>query len=275
MQFSKLKTFALAGSIAIIALAGFALLAAPGNSTPNPHARLAPGPNDGRIAYLTALLMQTLHYSQAPLDADLSAKFFDGYLESLDPRRENFLQSDIDGFAHYRTNLDRLTIVDRQRADLTPAFEIFQRFTERLQQHNDYVAELLKQDKFKFTASDKIMVDRRHAPYPKDLDAAKDLWREQLRYQYLQEKLSRELSATNNDVIMPLTKTNYTDITETLARHYRWNFRYFTNWDSTDVLQVYLEALTHAYDPHSDYQNYAHAQDFSIQMSLSLFGIGA
>ena len=48
-----------------------------------------------------------------------------------------------------------------------------------------------------------------------------------------------------------------------------------TNWDSTDVLQAYLEALAHAYDPHSDYLNTEHAQDFSINMSLSLFGIGA
>jgi carboxyl-terminal processing protease len=36
-----------------------------------------------------------------------------------------------------------------------------------------------------------------------------------------------------------------------------------------------LNALAHAYDPHTDYLNNAHAQDFSINMSLSLFGIGA
>ncbi len=74
---------------------------------------------------------------------------------------------------------------------------------------------------------------------------------------------------------MQLTKTNLTDIADTLARHYRWNFHMATNWDSTDVLQAYLEALAHAYDPHSDYLNNEHAQDFSINMSLSLFGIGA
>jgi len=45
--------------------------------------------------------------------------------------------------------------------------------------------------------------------------------------------------------------------------------------DGTDVLQAYLNALAHAYDPHSDYFNPEHAQDFSIGMSLSLFGIGA
>jgi carboxyl-terminal processing protease len=273
MQLTKIKTIVFAGAIALITLSSLAILAA--SATTNTPTRLSPGPNDGRIAYITALLMANLQYSQKPLDADLSAKFFDGYLETLDPRRENFLQSDIDGFAHFRTNLDVLTIRTNGRADLTPAFEIYQRFVERLQQHNDYVTELLKQDKFKFTAADHILIDRRHVPYPKDLDEAKDLWREQLRFQYLQEKLSRELSATNSNVILLLTKTNYTDITDTLARHYRWNFHMSTNRDSTDILQAYLEALTHAYDPHSDYFNTEHAQDFSIQMSLSLFGIGA
>ncbi|HEX3856132.1 MAG TPA: carboxy terminal-processing peptidase [Verrucomicrobiae bacterium] len=259
--------------IAAVSLTGFSVLA--GLVDTNAPARLSPGPNDPRIAYVTAGLLENYHYSQQPLDAEMSEKFFDGYIETLDPRRENFLQSDIDGFSHWRTNLDKLTIGEHGTADLTPAFDIYQRFIERLQQHDAYVDELLKQDKFKFTGDDRILIDRRHAPYPKNLDEAKQLWREQLRFQYLQEKLSREISATNSDVILPLAKTNYTDIADTLARHYRWNFHYFASWDSTDVLQAYLEALAHAYDPHSDYFNTEHAQDFSINMSLSLFGIGA
>ena len=205
----------------------------------------------------------------------MSERFFDGYLETLDPRRENFLQADIAGFAHFRTELDRLTVTTNGIADLTPAFVIYQRFLERLAQHNAYVEELLKQDKFKFTGDDRITIDRRHAPYPRDLDEAKKLWRDQLRYQYLQEKLSREISPTNSDVLIPLTKSNLTEINDTFARHYRWNFHMVTNWDSTDVLQAYLNALAHAYDPHTDYFNTQHAQDFSINMSLSLFGIGA
>jgi carboxyl-terminal processing protease len=48
-----------------------------------------------------------------------------------------------------------------------------------------------------------------------------------------------------------------------------------TNLDSGSVLQAYLNALAHAYDPHSDYLNAPRAQDFSMQMNLSLFGIGA
>src|SRR5208282_5622076 len=77
------------------------------------------------------------------------------------------------------------------------------------------------------------------------------------------------------NVLLPLPKSASEEIAATLARHYRWSLHLATNWDNTDVLQAYLNALAHAYDPHSDYFNTEHAQDFSISMNLSLFGIGA
>jgi len=235
---------------------------------------LAPGPNDARIAYVTARLLEEFHYSQELLDTEISEKFFDGYLGTLDPRHENFLQSDIAEFTHYRTNLDTFTI-GTNTANLTPAYEIYRRYLERIRQHADCVNELLQEDKFKFNADEHILLDRRHAPYPKDLGEAKQLWSQRLRYEYLQEKLSREISPTNNNVILTLPKSATAEITGTLARHYRWNLHMATNLDGTGVLQAYLNALAHAYDPHSDYLNTEHAQDFSIGMSLSLFGIGA
>jgi carboxyl-terminal processing protease len=244
--------------------------------TPTPPASvLTPGPSDGSIAYWTARLLEEIHYSQQPLDSEMSKKFFDGYLEALDPGRENFLQSDVDEFARYRTNLDLFTTGEHEQSNLTPAFDIFQRYLERFEQHAAYAKELLKRDNFKFTGDDRIAIDRRHAPYPKDLDAAKELWSKRVRYEYLTEKLSREISTTNEDVILPLTKSNLTEFTTELERHYSWLLHMTTNLDSADVLQIYLDALAHAYDPHSDYLNTEHAQQFSIEMSLGLFGIGA
>jgi carboxyl-terminal processing protease len=280
---SRLKIKVLA-AIAFAVLAGFIIVAgcaAPKIVSPPPptatstNLPLGPGPNDPRIAYVTARLLEEFHYSQQLLDADLSRKFFDAYVEMLDQRRENFLESDLAEFARYRTNLDTLTIGTNGAANLTPAYEIYRRYLERIQQRADYVNELLKENKFKFNTDQHILLDRRHAPYPKDLDEAKQLWSQRLRYEYLQEKLSREISPTNSDVILPLPKSATAEIPATLARHYRWNLHMMTNWDGTDILQAYLNALAHAYDPHSDYFNPEHAQDFSIGMSLSLFGIGA
>jgi carboxyl-terminal processing protease len=248
----------------------------------SPPAALKPDPTDGRIAFWTARLLEEFHYLQQPLDAAMSKKFFDGYVELLDPYHENFLQSDLAEFAAYRTNLDTLTIGRHNTSDLTPAFVIFARLVARMEQHAAYVDELLQEGKFKFTGDDRILLmsqipplERAQVPYPKDLDEAKQLWRQHLRYDYLQEKLSREISTTNDSVVLNLSKSAEQEIVDTLERHYRWNLQMITNSDSDNILQFYLEALAHAYDPHSDYLNTSHAQDFAIGMNLALFGIGA
>jgi carboxyl-terminal processing protease len=232
-------------------------------------------PNNPRIAYATAMLLGQYQYLQRPLDTELSERFFDGYINSIDSRHENFLQSDMDEFNIYRTNLDNLTTGGRGIADLTPAYVIYERLIERIQQHVGYVDELLKQDKFKFTADETIQIDRRHAPFPADLAAAKALWKQELRYEYLQEKLVQEISETNGVVTVNLPASATTNIIDTLTHRYRWLEHTTTNADGDAVLQLYLEALAHAYDPHSDYFSAPHAQDFSIDLSLSLFGIGA
>ena len=240
-----------------------------------PATGLKPGLNDARIAFWTARLFEEYHYRQRPLDAELSVKFFDGYIDSLDPRHENFLQTDLAEFDHFRTNLDAYTTGMHSTADLTPAFVIYQRYLERFQQHAAYVNQLLRQEKFKFNTDEKILLDRRHEPFPKDLAAAKSLWRQWLRHDYLMEKLSLEISETNGTFTVKPPAGGETNIVATLARHYRWGQRMMTNLDSDRVLQIYLNALAHAYDPHSDYFSAPHAQDFSIGMNLSLFGIGA
>jgi carboxyl-terminal processing protease len=236
---------------------------------------LAPGPNDGRIAYVTARLLEEYHYSQHPLDKELSEKFFDGYLDALDPQHLYFLKSDIAEFASYRTNLDLLTINNRGIADLTPAYQIYERYMERLNQRVAYDDKLLKRDRFALNTQQEILLDRRESPYPRNLAEARQLWQQRLVYDYLQEVLGRRISPTNSGVILPLPKSAPPEITDKLTRHYHWLLRVFANWDNSDILQAYLNGLTHAYDPHTDYLNTSHAQDFSINMSLALFGIGA
>lgn len=242
--------------------------------------RLVPGPNDPRIAYVTARLMEQFHYTLRPLDTEMSKRFFDSYVDSLDPRHEDFLQTDLDEFSIYRTNLDKLTTGGEGAADLTPAFAIYKRYLQRLEEHDAYAQSLIKQDRFKFNTDDWIALDRRHSPFPKNMEEAEKLWAQQLKFEYLQDKLTKELVGPNGQVltngqVTKLTKAQTTTILDGLSHHYDWNLHNYTNWDGTDVLQAYLNGLTHAYDPHSDYFNPEHAQDFSITMNLSLFGIGA
>jgi carboxyl-terminal processing protease len=238
---------------------------------PTAPPQLSPGPNDGNVAYITARLLEEFHYSQHPFDTEMSKKFYDAYLDYYDPQHLYFLQSDIAEFAHYRTNLDHLTLGSHGQANVKPAYQIFNRFMERLQQRADYANELLQKGDFNFNTDEQVPIDHKSEPYPKNLDEAKNLWREQLLYQFLQEKLDRR----ENFPKTANSATNLADIAQTIQHRYEREVHAFHELDSGDVMQAYLDSLAHAYDPHSDYMNTEHAQDFSISMSLSLGGIGA
>ena len=256
-----------------------------------PTTALAPGPNDGRIAYVTARLLEQNHYLRHPLDDDFSEKFLDRYLETLDPQHIHFTEGDLAEFETYRTNLDNLTLTRNGVADTTPAYKIFNRFRQRLDERVAYAQALLKTEKFEFNTDERTLLNRKDAPYPHDLNEAKALWRQRLRYEYLQEKLGRagaktNAVATNNDAASATNsatasgavekkKTEAEEIVDTLNRRYNRNVHMFNEWDNEDVLELYLTSLAHVYDPHSDYFNSRQAENFSIQMSLALFGIGA
>ena len=247
------------------------------NSAPT---HLKPGPDAGKIAFVTAYMLEKLEYLQHPFDATMSARLFDSYLTSLDPQHLHFLQSDITEFGAYRTNLDRMTLKRSGVADTQPAYEIFYRYMERLRAHVAYVDELLKTEKFDFTTDERVTLNRHELPYPKNLDEAKKIWRDRLRYEYLMEKVSRETQKTNTTADAKSDKSTspkpmHEAIVETLGKSYHRTLKVFEEWDSADVLGDYLEWLTRSYDPHSDYQPPADYEDFAMQMNLSLFGIGA
>src|SRR5262249_10141976 len=230
------------------------------------------------------------HYLRPRFDDTVSSKFLDRYLETLDPQHLHFLQSDLAGFEAYRTNLDHLTLPDRGAGDTKPACEVFNRFMERLRQRVEYVDQLLRTEKFAFDSDERIVLNRRDLPYPKDLAEARKLWRDRLRFEYLQEKLGKldakkksaatvktESSEKNGEAKSPEKpkKSEGEEIIDTLSHRYHRTLHTFSDWDNDDVLQVYLTALAHVFDPHSDYFGRSALDSFAIQMNLSLFGIGA
>jgi len=264
---------------------------------------IVPGPVDGQIANVTAKLLERFHYLRPHFDGSVSSKFLDRYLETLDPQHLHFLQSDLAEFEVYRTNLDRLTLPARGAVgDTRPACEIFNRFVLRLQQRVAYADDLLRKEKFTFDQDERIVLNRRDSPYPKDLEEAKKLWRDRLRFEYLQEKLGKieakkkapsaakgEPTAGepsggvasgvpgSSDAAADTKpkKSEAEEIVETLSHRYHRNLHSFLDWDNDDVLQIYLTSLAHVFDPHSDYFGHSQLDSFAITMNLSLFGIGA
>lgn len=216
---------------------------------------LVPGQDDRHIARAAATYLERGHYIQQRFDDDVSSKFLDKYLDALDPAHLLFLQSDVEVFNQWRTNLDEMTL---KIGDTSPADIIFNRFIMRLGEQVRYVTNLLATEKFEFKGNDRYTPSRKDLPRPKDLLEAQQLWRDRVRFEWLSEILNKEKEIKN-----------------VLTRRYTRGLRVLQEFDNEDVLQYYLTSLAHVYDPHSDYMPKSAFDNFNIQMRLSLFGIGA
>jgi carboxyl-terminal processing protease len=240
-----------------LVMAGLMLSLASCSTSQAPPATIsAEGKTEGNIARLAARILEQSQYTRHPIDEEISAKFLDRYIEQLDGQHLTFLQSDLEELAPYRASLGELI----KMGNITPAYMIYDRYLHRLEERVDYTAALLKNDTFDFEGQDNYTVERRDLPRPLNPTEARQLWRQRLRYEYLQEKLNNR---PPGEIVRTLTK-RYSSLLHT-AR----------DAAKEDVLEIYLSALSNAYDPHSDYLGRTEYDTLSIEMRLSLFGIGA
>jgi carboxyl-terminal processing protease len=214
---------------------------------------------EATVTRLTTSLLASSQFSHHPLDDQMARKLLDRYVEVLDGPRTLFLQSDVDEFSSYS---DTLAEGIRAEGDARPARIIFDRYVERLAQQVAYDERLLRGRAFSFTGHDFYMCDRRRAPRPHGMADARAIWRQELRSEYLQEKLG------------DATRRPEQIVTTLLGRHAR-KLRDIKALDEHDVFGTFLDALAHVYDPHSDYLGHQEMETFSIAMSLSLVGVGA
>ncbi len=219
--------------------------------------QLVPGEHDGNVAKLSSFILQNTHYLRHPMNDEMARRFLKRYLEMLDPQHFHFLKSDIRDFEKYNWTLDDLTA---RQGNTSPAFEIFARYLKRLEERVEVVAQLLQANEFDFTKEERYTPNRKDLDYPADINEAKELWIRHLKFEYLQEKLSKQ---------------KLLEIQKTLSNRYKRVLRTLGEFDTDDVLQLYLSALAQAFDPHSDYMGRDQLETFAISMKLSLFGIGA
>lgn len=140
-------------------------------------AQLQPAPTDNPTARLTARMLERAHYLQQPLDDMMSERFLTRYLDTFDRQHLYFFQSDIEEFDLYSTHLDEMT---RDAGDTTPAYVIFKRYLQRLDQQHDFVLDQLKNGKFDFTGNDRFIINRKDQPRPQNLAEAQKLWLDRL-----------------------------------------------------------------------------------------------
>ncbi|MBU1284566.1 MAG: carboxy terminal-processing peptidase [Gammaproteobacteria bacterium] len=203
-------------------------------------------------------LLKRHHYNKPPLNDERSEKIYQGYLKMLDPSRSYFIASDIAEFDQWRTRFDDLL----KNGDLQPGFAIYKRHLERLQSRLQFALNMLEKgvDTIELNSDESLLIDRENAPWVKDLAELDDLWRKRVKDEVLRLKIAgKEPKA----------------IQELLTKRYNNQLARLKQTRGEDVFQAYINAFAMSYDPHTTYLSPDNAENFDINMSLSLEGIGA
>jgi carboxyl-terminal processing protease len=216
---------------------------------------LKPTAEQAQSALWAARVMARYHYKALPLDDAMSEKIFDNYLKWLDSEKIYFTQADLAQLTPMRTKLDDAI----NNENLTLPFQMFNMYEQRFAERMTYARELLK-GKFDFTKDESLQLDREKAAWPKSEDEARDLWRKRVKNDWLRLKL-----AGKDDKA----------IRDTLDKRYENYQNRIKKLNNEDVFQMFMNAYATAIEPHTNYLGPRSAENFDIQMRLSLEGIGA
>jgi len=204
---------------------------------------------------LITTILSRYHYKKVNIDDSLSSLLFDKYLKALDFNRLYFFKSDINEYEKYRYTLDDFLI----SGNIEPFFEIFNRYTLRMRERIAYLDTILTNE-FDFTLIDSVEVSREDAEWAQNYFTMNELWQERLKSDALNLKL---------------TGKNWEEIVTNLSNRYDNYKRLLDQYNSEDVFQLAMNSYASCLDPHTNYLSPVTSENFKIDMSLSLEGIGA
>ena len=182
--------------------------------------------------------------------------YIDALLEELDPNKNLFLSHEIKYFKEESLNKN----VDEINFDINLAYLIINSYFNRLIEISEYQIELIEKNNFNFLTNENIDVFYDDNEYPLTMSELKERWRK----------------TTKNDFIVSiLAKDDENEIVANLKKRYDRRINRIIQRNDEDIFLLAINIMTRQFDPHSTYLSPYNAEDFEIDMSLKLGGIGA
>ncbi|MDB6077867.1 MAG: carboxyl-terminal protease [Akkermansiaceae bacterium] len=230
--------------------------------------------NFDEVGRQMSIMLQNNHFAKLPF-SELSGRFLDDYLKTLDSGKVYFTQQDVDRFKKdYGDSLAKLLL---EEDSMKAAKDIYDTFRTRVTARVTEAKRLLATEQFDFTKDEAISLSRKKASWPKDEGEAMDIWRKQVKEAMLSETLRREMIAKlAKEQGKPDPTAKDKDPKEKLALRYERFLRSVTtDVDSDDVAAMFLSAVARSFDPHTDYMSAKEMERFTDMMRNELVGIGA
>jgi len=243
-------------------------------------AKTAPTPFDEErnrlIAFILSQQLPAQHFSHEPLDDKLSRKAFDLYLRQLDPRKRFLLQADVLQLNAFATHIDdelkrgNVVLVDAGMALLN----------DRIRQVEGLIDPIIDQG-FDFERQEYLEIEPKKLEFAADLDELRERWRLSLKMQILDaylDSLDTQFKKQPDKGKNIRIKDHPAVLQEAIKKVRESSHRALSRLQQQtrqDHFDRYFDAVARGFDPHSDYMAPTSKEDFDIQMSGSLEGIGA
>jgi carboxyl-terminal processing protease len=219
---------------------------------------VSPTVDQARANILIARQLQFTHFRDMGINDDLSGDVFDAYLNYLDGQHIYLTQEDIDQFSAVRESLGSAL----KTGQLQPGFDIYNLVQKRIIDRMNFAIGVVENgiDKLDFETDEEILVDRTEADWEPNAEAMDALWIKRIK----NAVLAQRLNGSSDD-----------EIKEALLRRYEGQLQRTRQARSEDAFQAYMNAFAGMWDPHTSYFSPRTSENFNINMSLSLEGIGA
>jgi carboxyl-terminal processing protease len=193
------------------------------------------------------------HFLKDKVSDDTNIRLFNSLIKNLDSEKVYFTKYEISSFQR-KFNRSDIEI------NLTDSYILVNLYFNRLIEATNYQIKEIRKKKFDFDKDEAIHISHDDKEWEKSKFALKQTWR----------KLAK------NDVLTSmLADKDLDEATETILKRYKNRIKRISQRNEEDVFSIVMNRLTSMFDPHSSYFSPKSAEDFEMDMSLKLEGIGA
>ena len=219
--------------------------------------------------------LQGAHYDPAIINDEFSEKAFKLYLKNLDANKRLLSKSDVKQLDKFEKEID-----DEIKNGTYNLFNASLKLVNKQTTLTEQFFEDILAQPFDFNINEEVDFDE-EIPYAKNDKELKDRWRKYLKYSVLTklytDQLAQEKAEEKSDTVFtpkPFDTLEYNARKSVLKTHRDYYSR-LKRLERKDRLSMYINSITGVYDPHTNYFPPADKENFDIQMSGQLEGIGA
>lgn len=226
--------------------------------------------------------LENMHLSNKKVDNQLSENAYKLFLERLDYGKQFLLESDVKQLGTYKDKFDDML----RSGDLRVLDTSAELMNKRIGQIEKYVEGLLSKP-LNYSQKELLETDPKKRSFPKNEKELYAHWEKLMKYEVLSRIIDQR--EEQNGLVLddkgqkkkPKSEKKLTEVEiekdarEKVLKSYKKIFSRLVNEKRSDKLDKFYNSITKVFDPHTNYLVPEEKEDFDIDMSGKLEGIGA